>query len=43
MDALGTSLIVAGMAFLMSGLIFLLPTKKKYSGEDRSFGQGQPE
>jgi hypothetical protein len=42
-EALGTSLIVAGMAFLFSGLIFLWPTKQKYSGEDRSFGQGQSE
>jgi hypothetical protein len=43
MEALGTSLIVAGMAFLFSGLIFLLPSKKKYSGDDRSFGQNQVE
>jgi hypothetical protein len=28
MDALGTSLIVGGAAFLLSGLVFLLPTPK---------------
>jgi len=43
MDALGTSLLVAGMAFLFSGLIFLLPSKKNYSGADRSFGQSHAE
>jgi hypothetical protein len=43
MEALGISLIVAGMAFFCSGLIFLLPSKKKYSGDERSFGQDQAE
>ena len=43
MEALGTSLFVGGMAFFFSGLIFLLPGKKKYHGAERSFGEGQPE
>jgi hypothetical protein len=43
MEALGISLIVGGMAFFFSGLIFLLPSKKKYSEDERSFGQGHAE
>jgi len=40
MEALGISLIVGGMAFFFSGLIFLLPSKKKFSEDERSCGQG---
>jgi hypothetical protein len=32
MTALGLSMIVGGTAFLLSGLIFLLPTKRGRSG-----------
>jgi hypothetical protein len=31
MEALGISLVVGGLAFLMSGLIFLLPSQRKQS------------
>jgi hypothetical protein len=31
MDTLGVSLLVGGMAFLISGLVFLLPTERKPS------------
>ena len=29
MDTIGVAMIVGGMAFLFSGLIFLLPTERK--------------
>jgi uncharacterized membrane protein len=29
MDALGTSLIVMGLAFVFSGLVFMLPSERK--------------
>lgn len=43
MDALGVSLIVGGMAFLFSGLIFLLPIEGKVAGKRRSFEESQQE
>ena len=41
MDALGISLIVGGMAFLFTGLIFLLPTERKLSSRQESFEESQ--
>ena len=43
MNALGLSLIVAGLAFLASGLIFLLPTERKLSEQVKSFEDSQKE
>jgi hypothetical protein len=43
MTALGLAMIVGGVAFLLSGLIFLLPTGRKQSARDRSFEQAQQE
>jgi hypothetical protein len=43
MNALGISLIVGGMAFLFSGLVFLLPSEKKLSGRKQSFEESQKE
>jgi hypothetical protein len=43
MTALGLSMIVGGMAFLLSGLIFLLPTGRKQSARDRSFEEARNE
>ena len=43
MDALGLSLIVAGSAFLVSGLIFLLPSERKLSEQVKSFEESQQE
>ena len=37
MDALGSCLIVGGVAFLLSGLLFLLPTERKLSSSRESF------
>jgi len=37
MDTLGVALLVGGMAFLFSGLIFLLPTERKLSSRVESF------
>jgi hypothetical protein len=31
MDALGTSLLVLGLAFLFGGLVFMLPSERKRS------------
>jgi hypothetical protein len=36
MDILGVSLIVGGTAFLCSGLVFLLPAKRKVSSQEES-------
>jgi hypothetical protein len=36
MDTLGISLIAGGMAFLFSGLFFLLPTEQKLSLQEKS-------
>ena len=41
MDALGISLIVGGMAFLFSGLLFLLPTERKLSSRNESFEESR--
>jgi hypothetical protein len=43
MNALGTSLIVCGVAFLFSGLIFLLPgpSRRKHAAQQESFKQSQ--
>jgi hypothetical protein len=43
MKALGLSMLVGGVAFLFSGLIFLLPTERKLSKRQRSFQEGQQE
>jgi hypothetical protein len=43
MYALGLSMIVAGMAFLISGLIFLLPIEQKLSAGDQTFEESQKE
>lgn len=36
MEALGRAMVVGGAAFLCSGLIFLLPTKRKVSEAGQS-------
>jgi hypothetical protein len=41
MDTLGVALLVGGMAFLFSGLIFLLPTERKLSSRTESFEDTQ--
>ena len=41
MHALGVSLIVCGMAFLVSGLLFLIPTERKLSSRQESFEESQ--
>ena len=41
MTALGLSMIVGGLAFLLSGMIFLLPTGRRQSAQDRSFEESQ--
>ena len=41
MDTLGVALLVGGMAFLFSGLIFLLPTERKFSSRVESFENTQ--
>jgi predicted phage tail protein len=43
MTALGVSMIVGGMAFLLSGLIFLLPTGRKQAARNQSFEQARSE
>jgi predicted phage tail protein len=43
MTALGLSMIVGGMAFLLSGLIFLLPSGQRQSKRDQSFEQARNE
>jgi hypothetical protein len=43
MKALGLSMIVGGMAFLFSGLIFLLPTERKLSARKHSLEESQEE
>ena len=43
MKALGLSMIVGGVAFLFSGLIFLLRTERKLSARERSFEETQEE
>ena len=43
MTALGLSMIVGGMAFLLSGLVFLVPAGRKQSARDRSFEEARNE
>jgi hypothetical protein len=43
MDALGVTLIVGGMAFLCSGLIFLLPWENRLSESEQSIEESQRE
>ena len=41
METLGLALLVGGMAFLFSGLIFLLPAERKLSSRMESFEDSQ--
>jgi hypothetical protein len=41
MDTLGVALLVGGMAFLFSGLVFLLPIERKLSSRMESFEDSQ--
>jgi hypothetical protein len=41
METWGVALLVGGMAFLFSGLIFLLPTERKLSSHMESFENSQ--
>jgi hypothetical protein len=41
MDALGVSLLVGGTAFLLSGLVFLLPAGRRLSSEQRTVEERQ--
>jgi hypothetical protein len=41
METLGVALVVGGMAFLFSGLIFLLPTERKIVSRMESFEDTQ--
>jgi hypothetical protein len=41
METLGVALLIGGMAFLFSGLIFLLPTERKLSSRLESFEDSQ--
>jgi hypothetical protein len=43
MKALGTALIVLGMASLLSGLIFMLPVpyRRKHSAQEEAFKESQ--
>jgi Na+-transporting methylmalonyl-CoA/oxaloacetate decarboxylase gamma subunit len=43
MNALGISLIVAGMSFLVSGLIFLLPAERRLSKQVEAIEESQKE
>jgi hypothetical protein len=43
MDTIGVALIVGGMAFLCSGLVFLLPTERRISSSQKSFEKNQQE
>jgi hypothetical protein len=43
MNTLGLSMIVAGVAFLFSGLIFLLPIEKRLSAREQIFEESQKE
>jgi hypothetical protein len=39
MEALGWSLIAGGLAFLVSGLVFLLRTRREQSAQQQDVGQ----
>jgi Na+-transporting methylmalonyl-CoA/oxaloacetate decarboxylase gamma subunit len=41
MQTIGVAMIVGGMAFLFSGLIFLIPTERKISSSEQSFDESQ--
>jgi hypothetical protein len=41
MDSVGITLIVGGMAFLVSGLIFLIPIERKLYSSLETFEEGQ--
>jgi hypothetical protein len=41
MNTLGISMIVTGVAFLFSGLIFLLPTERRLSAREQIFEKSQ--
>jgi hypothetical protein len=41
METLGVALLVGGMVFLFSGLVFLLPTERKLSSRMESFEETQ--
>ena len=41
MDSVGIALIVGGMAFLASGLIFLIPTERKLSSSQVVFEESR--
>ena len=41
MDALGVSLVVGGAAFLISGLLFLLPTGRRVRSPQDSFEESR--
>jgi hypothetical protein len=43
MQALGLSMIIGGMAFLISGLIFLLPRERNWSNRENLREQTQSE
>ena len=43
MEKLGVALVVGGMAFLFSGLVFLLRTERKISSRMESFEDTQQE
>jgi Na+-transporting methylmalonyl-CoA/oxaloacetate decarboxylase gamma subunit len=43
MNTLGISMIVAGVAFLFSGLIFLLPIERRLSAREQSVEESQTE
>ena len=41
MNTLGVASLVGGMAFLLNGLVFLLPTERKLSSHIESFEDSQ--
>jgi hypothetical protein len=41
MDILGKSLVVLGMAFVISGLVLMLPTGRKKSAKQESLEESQ--
>lgn len=43
MNTLGLSMIVGGVAFLLSGLIFLLPIERRLSAGEQTFEESQKE
>ena len=43
MNTLGLSMIVGGVAFLLGGLIFLLPIERRLSAGEQTFEESQKE